>query len=53
LANEAKLNALREEISGLTPDRINVLTPSEANQVLSKYSQVLAPDLQRLLRKRL
>lgn len=53
LANEAKLNALRDEISGLTPDRINVLNPSEAQQVLSKYSQVLAPDLQRLLRKRL
>jgi hypothetical protein len=52
LEREAKLNTLREEISGLTPARINVLTPSEASKVLSKYGQVLPADLQRLLRKR-
>lgn len=53
LAREAKLGALREEAQGITPARINVLTPAEANNVLSKYGQVLPPDLQRLLRKRL
>lgn len=53
LEREAKLTALREEAQGITPARINVLTPSEANNVLSKYGQVLSPDLQRLLRKRL
>ena len=53
LEREAKQNALREEASGLTPARISVLTPSEAGKVLSKYGPVLAPDLQRLLRKQM
>ena len=45
--------ARRDEVAGLTLERIKQLNPREAQQILSQYQDVIDPSLARELRRRL